>query len=127
MTLREFSGWTPTETQHHFDADGNPTGSTIIVRESRIDDIDRAELLALARFESEVCQCGYHPLLAEDKANNFTPETHVCPVCAAQAVWNRVLQAEEKSVPPDASPMSSRPSDGRRSYMRMLPPVTEGR
>lgn len=120
MTLREFSGWVPTVTEYHFDPDGNPTGYTVIERESRIDDIDRAELLALAQYESEVCDCGYHPSLTDDKGNTFQPETRTCNVCAGQALWHRVLADQDKAVPHDAPPKVPRPSDGRRSYMRML-------
>lgn len=111
----------PAERHVHFDADGNQTGHTIVERESRIDDTDRVELLALAQHDAEVGPCGYHPVIAKDTANTFTPESDVCPVCAAMDVWNRVL-AEEDKVPHDAPARTPRASDGRQSYMRMLTP-----
>lgn len=121
MTPREFLGWVPAERHVHYDADGNQAGYTIVERESRIDDSDRAELLALAQHDAEVGPCGYHPLIASDPTNTFTPETQVCPVCAAMDLWNRVLN-EQDNVPHDAPAKTPRPSDGRHSYMRMLTP-----
>lgn len=112
----------PSETHRHYDADGNLTGFTVVERESRVDDADRIEMLALARYEAEVCDCGYHSSLTEDEANTFTPETHTCRVCGGQAVWNRILADQDQSVPHDAPAKTPRPSDGRKSYMRMLTP-----
>jgi hypothetical protein len=122
MTPREFSGWVPAEKHTHYAADGETvTGFTVVERESRIDDADRVELLALAEHDAQICRCGFHPLIAMDDSNTFTPETRTCPVCAAQAVWNRVLDEDDK-VPHDAPARTPRPSDGRESYMRMLTP-----
>jgi hypothetical protein len=122
MTLREFSGWVPAERHLHFDADGNATGYTIVERESRIDDADRTELMALAQHDAAIGPCGYHPIIAKDEANTFTPETDICPVCAAIDKWNRMLDEQDKKISPDAPATEPRPSDGRHSYMRMLSP-----
>lgn len=98
------------------------TGYTVVDRESRIDDADRLELLGLARFEAEVCDCGYHPSIARDESIVWTPESQTCPVCAGQAVWGRVEGERDKSVPHDAPAKTPRPSDGRKSFMRMATP-----
>lgn len=94
----------------------------MVERESRVDDADRIELLAMARHDAEVCHCGYHPSLTDDEANVFTPESRFCQVCGGQAVWGRVQAEQDKSVPHDAPAKTPRPSDGRHSYMRMLTP-----
>lgn len=122
MTPREFSGWVPAERHTHYDTEGNPTGYTIVERESRIDDGDRVELLALAQYEAQLCSCGWHPLVADDKDNVFTPEDRICPNCAGMAVWSRIHAEEDAKVPHNAPARTSRPSDGRHSYMRMLTP-----
>lgn len=126
MTPRELTGWTPAEKHLHYDAEGTLTGWTVVERESRIDDTDAADLMALARFEREVCSCGYHPSIAEDEANTFTPESRVCPVCAGETAWKRVLGKQDEAWEhdhKDADPKAPRPSDGRRTWMRMVPPT----
>lgn len=122
MTPREFSGWVPAERHVHYDTHGNETGYTIVEREARIDDADRVELLALAQYEAEVCSCGWHPIIADDPANTFTPEDRICPNCAGMAVWGRIKHEDDERVPHDAPARTPRPSDGRHSYMRMLTP-----
>lgn len=122
MTEREFSGWVPAERHVHYAADEvTVTGYTVVERESRIDDADRVELLALMQHDAEVGPCGYHPVIATDPENVFTPETQKCPVCAAMAVWERVLN-EQDTVPHDAPAKQPRPSDGRHSFMRWMTP-----
>jgi len=123
MTPREFSGWVPAERHEHYDPDGNLTGYTIVERESRIDDGDRAELLGLARYEAELCMCGYHPSLTDPDAGNvFTPESRTCHVCGGMAVWQRIEHEQQAKTPHDAPPRTPRHLDGRHSYMRMLTP-----
>jgi hypothetical protein len=125
MTPRELGGWVPAERHTHYDVDGNETGYTVVERESRIDDADRADLLALALYEAEVCACGYHASIANDASNDFQPGSRVCPVCAGASVWTRIQQegdeAAQKSMK-DAPAASPRPWDGRHSYMRLLTP-----
>lgn len=125
MTPRELSGWVPAERHEHYDAEDHLTGYTVVIRESRIDDADRAALLGLALFEDQVCRCGFHPSIADDESNVFTPETHTCPVCAGLAQWERVLHDQDEKAAkatPDAPARASRPSDGRVPYMRFLSP-----
>lgn len=126
MTPRELSGWVPAERHEHFDAEGNLTGYTVVIRESRIDDADRASLLGLAMFEDQVCRCGFHPSIADDDDNTFTPEARKCPVCAGEAQWSRMLSDEDEKASkaaPHAPPGAPRPSDGRYPYMRFLSPA----
>jgi hypothetical protein len=123
MTPREFSGHVPAEKHLHYDATGNLTGWTVVERESRIDDADRADLLGLARYELEVCSCGYHPSIADDPENIFQPASKKCPVCGGLDVWHRILhEQDEQATPKDAPPKQPRPSDGRKTYMRRLTP-----
>ena len=124
MTPRELSGWVPAEQHTHYAADGETiTGYTVVERESRIDDADRIEIMALLRHDAELSPCGFHPVIANDTDNTFTPESQTCPVCAAMALWDRVQAEQDKqAVPPDAPAKHPRPSDGRHSYMRMLTP-----
>jgi hypothetical protein len=121
MTPREFSGWTPAERHLHYDADDNLTGYTVVEREARIDDGDRLDIMSLLRHDAEVCTCGYHPSIANDESNTFTPETSVCQVCGGMDLWNRVLADGDKDLH-DQPAQKPRPSDGRHSYMRMLTP-----
>jgi hypothetical protein len=126
MTGREFAGWTPSETHTHYAADGETvTGYTVVEHESRIDDADRADFLALAIYEAEVCTCGYHPLVANDLGNTFQPVDKVCRVCAGEAVWHRMqakVDDDAKRSLETAPPTEPRPWDGRRSYMQILSP-----
>lgn len=123
LTPRELDGWVPVERHTHFDADDNVTGWTLVERESRIDDADRGALLALLRYDSEVCDCGFHPSVATDPANRFQPGTRTCPVCAGAAVWQRILHDQDaRATSKDAAPATPRPSDGRKAHMTLLSP-----
>lgn len=125
MTPRELAGWVPAERHEHFDADDNLTGYTVVIRESRIDDADRAALLGLALFEDQTCSCGFHPSIADDKENVFAAESRTCPVCAGRARQERELHerdAKAAKASPDAAASVPRPSDGVKPYMRWLSP-----
>jgi hypothetical protein len=108
----------PAERHLHYDAEGTYTGHTVIERESRLDDVERADIIALLTHDREVCQCNFHPSVAQDPEATFTPDTYKCPVCAGQAVWQRVLSEQDQAVKSDAPAKQPRPSDGRHSYMR---------
>jgi hypothetical protein len=125
MTGRELAGWVPAEKHTHYDKHGNETGYTIVERESRIDDADRTDLLALAQYEAEICACGYHPSIAYDEANTFQPVDRKCPVCAGISTWGRVHQEADEAAGKslkDAPPLTPRPWDGRHSYMQLVNP-----
>lgn len=120
------AGWTPAETHTHYAADGETvTGYTMVERESRINDADRSDLLALSLYEQQVCKCGFHPSIANDPDAVFQPTDIVCPVCAGSDGWMRIQQdrdeATQKSMK-DAPAEKPRPWDGRHSYMQHLTP-----
>ena len=131
MGLREFLGHVPAERHLHYDAEGNLTGWTVVEREPRLNDADRADLIGLARFENEVCRCGYHPSLANNPDNDFTPETVHCPVCGGQAAWDRELHERDKAAEKGEqfteaqvrAARAPRPADGRRTFMRPMGPL----
>lgn len=117
------AGWVPEQRHDHFDANGVLTGYTIVTTEPRVSDDDLVELLALARFDAEVCSCGYHPSVARDESNYFRPETHKCPVCAGQAQVDRMQRDRDEAhaaAHKNDGPAAPRPGDGRKSYMRLL-------
>ena len=117
MTPREFLGHVPAERHLHYDADGVLTGWTVVERESRIDDADRADLLGLGQFEAETGPCGHHPATADD---DVTPRARVCPKCAGLDAWYRHLHAQDEKWAKeheDAKPLDSRPSDGRQVFL----------
>lgn len=126
MTPRELAGWVPPERHEHYDPDGNLTGFTVVIRDSRIDDADRRDLLAYQQLQRETCTCGYHPSLTDpDSGNVFTPESRVCPVCAGEAQWDRMLREDDEKhakLHEDRPVKTPRPADGRRSFMRLMPP-----
>lgn len=124
MTGRELAGWVPAEKHTHYDKHGNETGYTIVERESRIDDADRTDLLALAQYEAELCSCGYHPLIAGDPDMDISPVDKFCEVCAGISAWGRVHAAADETAGrslKDLPPTDRRPWDGRHSYMRLTP------
>lgn len=89
-------------------------------------------MLDLGRYEAGVHDCGFHRSLTSDPANHFTPETDVCPVCKGYDQYRRIQQDADEQFrknlgekPPPGTPL---PSDGRRTYMRlMLPTEVEAR
>lgn len=83
-------------------------------------------MLALARYELKVCDCGFHESLARDPSNHFTPEVEQCPVCKGVAQFMRVLNAGDersrKAFGDKRPPATPDPADGRRVLMRMMSP-----
>lgn len=124
ISRRRLLGWEPTETHERFDADGHMIGWTVTTREPEWDDVARDQLLALAHYEADVCDCGIHSSQSHDKANVYTFQTDVCPVCAGVDVYGRVQHADDdllldreygEAGPPAKAPL---PADGRRTYLR---------
>lgn len=115
-------GWEPTETHEHFYEDGLLV-RTVVTREPEWDDEQRNLMLALAQYKAELCDCGNHISLTDDPSNVFQPTERVCAVCAGADRYTRVQQeADEKAIGEKPSAHTPRPSDGRRTYMRLLPP-----
>lgn len=105
---------------------GYPTGYTIVTREPEFDDGDLERLLALRAYQAGVCACGIHESLASDTSNYFTFPQKVCPVCKGLAQYQRILQDEDKRAEEqlkDQPPVTPRPSDGRRLYVRQMSPL----
>lgn len=103
------------------------TGTTVVTREVEWSDLDRESLQALAVYESGICDCGHHASLTSDTANLFRLEERVCLVCKSTAQYARIQQAKDDEASKDsdgkpAAPAKERPSDGRRSYIRMVTP-----
>lgn len=77
------------------------------------------------RYESEVCDCGWHSSLIVPE-NTFQPSTRHCPVCAGADQYHRILHdadgKAEKAMGKDPDPRSKRPADGRKAFMRLMPP-----
>lgn len=128
-------GYEPAERHEHYDADGNLTGYTVVVREPEWDDAERAKKLAHDLYQSGIGPCGHHHSLTVDKANVFEARMGKCNVCAALDLKRRVLAerdaeevkalkarrgiAEDKELPADIP----RPSDGRSLWYHMLTPL----
>lgn len=83
-------------------------------------------MLALAQYESELCQCGNHYSVTEDPSNVFMPTERVCRVCAGMDQYSRIQQAADaaadKNRSESAPPQTPRASDGRQTYLRPLSP-----
>lgn len=117
-------GWEPEERHEHYDAEGNLTGYTVVTRDSEFEDADRAELLAYLAYQRGICDCGIHESL-KDPSNFFTFEYRTCPICKGLAQEGRKQAEQDGRVAEqlkDAPPATSRPSDGRRMFVRQLSP-----
>ena len=90
--MRRFLGWESTERHEHFDTEGNPTGVTIVTRESEWDDEARMQAFEAWEYERLTRRCGHHPATAFDATHGRLVEHQrlVCEDCRA------VEQAREK-------------------------------
>jgi len=106
----------PAERHTHYDAEGNETGYTVVERESRFSDADRAEFLALSFYERDLCgDCGTSISLGEQDVD-VRPGTRHCTACAAIAGMSRILAVQDEAASErlqDAPPQEPRPGDGR--------------
>jgi hypothetical protein len=98
-----------------------------VKRDSPWDDRQRAKMLALAQYESDVHRCGLHKSVLDDPENNvMVPAENTCKVCAALDVLDRVKSAEdqefEKKLGKDPDPKTPRPKDGRSLFLRPATP-----
>lgn len=103
------------------------TGWTVVTRETEWDDRQRDRLLALGLYESGVCECGFHRKVASDTDNLFTFQTETCPVCRGVARMSRMQEREDeeeaKRLGEKPAPSTPRLADGRRTFVRQLPPA----
>lgn len=83
-------------------------------------------MLALRKYERDICACGFPVALTDDKTNHFAISQRQCPVCARSDQYMRLVadaddrhakQAGEKV--PAAAP---RPSDGRQISLSLMTP-----
>lgn len=84
-------------------------------------------MLALAQYESEICDCGNHISILENPAENvFMPSERVCAVCASMDQYHRLQhardEAADKQRSDSAPPEAPRPADGRKTHLRPMSP-----
>lgn len=119
-------GWEPTEVHEYQYDDAGRVASVVVTREAEWDDESRDDMLALAHYESGVCECGFHSSLTSDPTNFFTIEEKRCLVCKGAAMHDRIRQAaddEELARMGDSPPPERvRPEDGRRTFLRPMRP-----
>lgn len=105
----------------------------VVTREPEWDDASREAMEALALYEAGVCSgCGIHHSLSSNLENVFTFQAETCNTCAGSDRYARIVgAADEKArkAHQDAPPASPLPSDGRKTYLRMMSPdeVAEAR
>lgn len=92
------------------------------------DDRERMKMLALSVYEGGVCACGFHSSLTHDKANHFTFDSDVCPVCQGMARFERMQAARDREYEQalggdKAPPGVARLPDGRRNSTRLMDSV----
>lgn len=90
---------------------------TIVEREPEWDAAEVAKIQAYLEYESRICACGLHETVADTDPDLDMP-MRKCPVCAALARNDRVIQqadeAERRALGKRAEdPMTQLPSDGR--------------
>ena len=126
ISEKRLLGWEPTETHTHYDADGNVTGRTVVTREPEWDDAERDQMLALVEYEAGVCDCGFHESVIDPDTLHVTFDDRVCPVCAGATQYRRHLDDRDdeflKGLGKDAPARTPRPSDGRRTFIKPVPP-----
>lgn len=128
VSEKRILGWEPTERHEHFDADGNPTGVTIVTREPEWDDHQRRRMQALIAYQAGVHdECGVHQSLAESPDFYWTWEARRCPVCATTAAHLRAQAEDDEAamaaLGEDPSALAERPDDGRYNVLRELSPI----
>lgn len=89
--------------------------------------MSREEMLGLTLYRRGVCECGFHESLTADKRNHFGFEDKVCPVCQGVARAARMQTATDEKIVEamgkDPAPRMVRPTDGRRTFVKMLSPA----
>lgn len=101
------------ERHEHFDAEGNPTGHTVITREPLWDDLSRDAAYADWLVELEKCpMCGGPRDECSDPDRPWYPDDYRCHKAAALAVADRTWDRAHEKVKPDA--YGFLPTDGAR-------------
>jgi hypothetical protein len=92
VSHKRILGWEPTETHEYRYDDEGRVSSVVVSREAEWDDVERANMLALADYEADLCHCGL-PTAIADTAPDMQVKYRDCPVCAGLARMTR-LQAD---------------------------------
>lgn len=132
VSPRRLHGWEPERTQRGYDRDGNrvplaQAWEIVTTAEPEWSDEDRSDLIALSRYEAGLCECGWHESLTGDKANHFTFDVKVCPVCSGAQRFARIQgaadQAQRDRLGEDVPPSTPDPADGRHVFTRLMSPA----
>jgi hypothetical protein len=116
-------GRVPAERHEHYDAEGNLTGFTVVVREPEWTDEDVRQLLEQSQVDAEACPgCGWHEAVINDESVTLSPVSTVCPACAARAQYDRMLAESDEKSDADKSPKEPHAADGRWVRVAVLSP-----
>lgn len=92
-----------------------------MTREPEWDDEQRNRMLGLVEYRRGIHACGVHRSLAFDRANGFTFEIEVCPVCAGAEQFERIMAERDKREREAAGENPhSLSSDGRSIFIRQM-------
>lgn len=118
MSHKRVLGWEPTETHEHTYDDEGRLVRTVVTREPEWDDMERANMLALADWESDLCKCGL-PAAVADADPDLQIKYRDCPVCSGFARATRIQAANDAALvtrvygQKGAQPSDELPQDGR--------------
>lgn len=119
MSEKKLLGWEPTETHDHEYDEAGRLVRTVVTREAEWDDVQRANMLALADYEADLCDCGFPSHLA-DTDPDLRIKYRECPVCSGLSKAMRVQAAADASLLKQVygnkgpQPGDELPTDGRR-------------
>lgn len=90
---------------------------TVVTREPEWDAAEVAKIQAYLEYETRICACGLHETVADTDPDLDMP-MRKCPVCAALARNDRVIQQSDETVRRELGkrvedPLTPLPSDGR--------------
>ena len=98
-----------------------------MTREAEWDDQQRANMLALADYEADLCDCGF-PSEVADSDPDLVVKYRECPVCAGLAKVTRIQASADAALIKQvygqngAQPADELPQDGRRLVGFESPP-----
>jgi hypothetical protein len=131
VSHKRILGWEPTETHEYRYDDEGRVSSVVVTREAEWDDVERANMLALADYEADLCHCGLPSSLADTNPDLQVKYRH-CPVCAGLARVTRIqakrdaTEVEEAYGKQGPRPGDRIPQDGRHFIGFEAPDETPG-
>jgi hypothetical protein len=131
VSHKRILGWEPTETHEYRYDDEGRVSSVVVSREAEWDDVERANMLALADYEADLCHCGLPSSLA-DTDPDLQVKYRECPVCAGLAKVTRIQAAEDAALTKQVygvkgpQPGDELPQDGRH-FIGFEAPESGGR